>query len=50
MTGRNRVKHFRYAQASAAEACAVLDLVHIDGSHAIQQQLRRIGAMANKLE
>ena len=35
MTGRNRVKHFRHAQASAAEACAVLDLVAIDGSHAI---------------
>ena len=43
------MKHFRYAQASAAEACAVLDLVDIDGSH-VQQQLRRIGAMANKLE
>jgi len=37
------------AHGSAAECCAVLDLVTIDGAEQQQQKLRRIGAMLAKL-
>ena len=37
--------HFRIALGSAAETCAVLDLVAIAGARERQQELRRVGAM-----
>ena len=47
--GKNRKRHFRYAEGSAAEACAVLDLVELDGGAAIQVELRRVAAMVGGL-
>lgn len=47
--GKNRRKHFRYAEASAAEVCAVLDLVALDGGEDIQRDLRRVAAMIGGL-
>ncbi len=44
--GRN---HFRIALGSAAETCAALDLVGIDGVREQQDKLRRVGAMLRKL-
>ena len=41
--------HFRIALGSAAETCAVLDLVEITGGAERQHELRRIGAMLAKL-
>ena len=49
MVGKNRRKHFAYAEASAAEACAVLDLIDIDGAAETQRRLRRVAAMARRL-
>ena len=49
MVGKNRRKYFAYAEASAAEACAVLDLIDIDGSAETQWRLRRVAAMARRL-
>jgi len=45
--GRN---HLRIAAGSAGEALAVLDLVDFAGAPARQQELRRIGAMLNRLQ
>jgi len=44
--GRN---HFRIAMGSAAELCAVLDLVDLPGGAERQAELRRIGAMLRRL-
>ena len=41
--------HFRIALGSAAETCAVLDLVDIPEADDRQHDLRRIGAMLAKL-
>ena len=48
-TGGNRAKHFGYAMASAAEACAVLDIVDVPGISERRHELRRIGGMVRKL-
>ena len=37
--------HFRIALGSAAETCAVLDLMELPGGQDRQTELRRIGAM-----
>jgi len=47
--GKERAKHYRIARGSAAEACAVLDLVDLDGGRDRQQQLRRVVAMTCRL-
>ena len=47
--GGNRKRHYRIAMGSAAEACAVLDLVDLPGGSRRQQELRRIVAMVAKL-
>lgn len=47
--GKERAKHYRIARGSAAEACAVLDLVDLDGGQDRQQQLRRVVAMTCRL-
>jgi len=44
--GRN---HLSIAHASAAEACAVLDLIELDGGPAVQEKLRRVGVMLVKM-
>lgn len=44
--GRN---HFRIALGSAAELCAVLDLVDLPEAADRQAELRRIGAMLRRL-
>ena len=44
--GRN---HFRIALGSAAETCAVLDLVELPDGADRQHDLRRIGAMLAKM-
>jgi four helix bundle protein len=44
--GRN---HFRIALGSAAELCAVLDLVPLEGAAGRQAELRRVGAMLRGL-
>ena len=49
MQGRNRRKHFAYAEASAAEACAVLDVVDLDGGQEVQAELREVAAMVAAL-
>ncbi len=41
--------HFRIALGSAAEVCAVLDLVQSGEAACFQQRLRRIGAMLNRM-
>ncbi len=48
--GGNRGKHFRIARGSAAEVCAVLDLVALDEGPQRQQQLRRVVAMTTRLK
>lgn len=48
-SGGNRGKHFRIARGSAAEVCAVLDLVELDDGPAMQRKLRRIVAMLTRL-
>jgi four helix bundle protein len=47
--GKERLKHFRIARGSAAEACAVLDLIDLEEGPARQQELRRVVAMTVKL-
>ena len=47
--GRDRLHFFRVAAGSAAEACAVLDLVDIEGVADMQGRLRRVVAMLCKL-
>ncbi|MFK7928975.1 MAG: four helix bundle protein, partial [Myxococcota bacterium] len=44
--GRN---HLSIALGSAAEACAVLDLVDLPGGNEVQAKLRRVGIMLLKL-
>ena len=41
--------HFRIALGSAAETCAVLDLVELPDAEERQHDLRRVGAMLGKL-
>ena len=48
--GGNRKKHFRIAMGSAAETCAVLDLVDLTGGAERQAELRRVVAMLCKLK
>ena len=48
--GRDKARHLTYAQGSAAEACAVLDLMDFDEGPERQRQLRRIVAMLSKLK
>ena len=48
-TDKERARHFRIARASAAETCAVLDLVDLDEGPTRQHQLRRVVAMLCKL-
>lgn len=47
--GNAEKNHYRIAHGSAAEACAVLDVVDIDGGTEQQQKLRRVGAMLNRM-
>ena len=47
--GKDRFHHFRIAMGSAAECCAVLDLVEVPGGTETQQQIRRVVAMISKL-
>jgi len=47
--GGNRGKHFRIARGSAAETCAVLDLVDLPGGPQRQAELRRVVAMLSRL-
>lgn len=47
--GGNRGKHFRIARGSAAETCAVLDLVDLPDRAQRQAELRRVVAMLCKL-
>jgi len=47
--GHARINQYEIAKASAAEACAVLDIVDIPGGPGAQQKLRRAGAMLTKL-
>jgi four helix bundle protein len=41
--------HYRIALGSAAEVCAVLDLLQSAGAAEFQQKLRRIGAMLARM-
>ncbi len=41
--------HFRIARGSAAETCAALDLATVADAGAMQDKLRRIGAMLSRL-
>jgi len=47
--GQARRNHYEIALASAAEACAALDLVDVPGGPEQQQKLRRAGAMLKRL-
>ncbi len=47
--GKAESNHYGIAQGSAAEACAVLDLVNMDGATEQQQKLRRVGAMLSRM-
>jgi four helix bundle protein len=47
--GAARRNYYSIALASAAEACAVLDLVRLAEGAARQAQLRRVGAMLTKM-
>jgi four helix bundle protein len=47
--GGNRRKHFAIAKASAAETCAVLDLVELSDGAERQAELRRVAAMISGL-
>lgn len=49
LQGAARRHHLRIALGSAAEACAVLDLVALPEGPARQADLRRIGAMLRRL-
>ena len=48
--GGNRGQHFRIARGSAAETCAVLDLVDLPGGPERQAELRRVVAMLCRLK
>ena len=45
----SRLQHYRIARASAAESCAVLDLLDLPEVPARQHELRRVGAMLTRL-
>ena len=47
--GRAGKNHYRIARGSAAESCAALDLLRLDGFEEQQVKLRRVGAMLTKL-
>ncbi len=47
--GNARFNHYRIAAGSAAEVCAALDLVNIEGSAVQQQKLRRVRSMLHGL-
>jgi len=47
--GGNRGKHFRIARGSAAEVCAVLDLVDLPDGEVQQEAVRRVVAMLSRL-
>ncbi len=47
--GKDRLHHFRIAAGSAAELCAVLDLVDIEGRDELQRSLRRVVALISGL-
>ena len=47
--GKDRHRHYRIARGSAAEVCAVLDLLDFEEGPQRQQQLRRVVAMTCKL-
>jgi hypothetical protein len=47
--GQARRNHYEIALASAAEACAALDLADVPGGPDAQQKLRRAGAMLKGL-
>ena len=42
---KSRAHHYRIAQGSAAELCACLDRLDLEGKEEQQDKLRRIGAM-----
>jgi four helix bundle protein len=48
-SGADRLRHYRIAMGSAAEACAVLDLVDLADGAARQAELRRVVAMLCRL-
>ena len=41
--------HYRIALGSAAETCAAFDLASVTDSKALQDKLRRVGAMLSRL-
>lgn len=47
--GQARRNHLRIALGSAAEVCAVLDLVALPDGQSRQLELRRVGAMLRRL-
>ncbi|MBW2257189.1 MAG: four helix bundle protein [Deltaproteobacteria bacterium] len=47
--GAARRNHFRIAKGSAAETCAVLDLLDLPGAAERQHELRRVGAMLSRM-
>ena len=47
--GESRRHHFRIAAGSAAELCAILDLVVLPGADEQQVELRRVGAMLARM-
>jgi len=47
--GRAEQNHYRIARGSAAECCAVLDLVAFTDAPSQQHKLRRIGAMLGRM-
>ena len=47
--GGNRSRHHRIALGSAAECCAILDLVDLPDGPQRQAELRRIGAMLARM-
>ena len=47
--GAARNNHLRIALGSAAELCAVLDLIDLPDGSARQDELRRVGAMLRRL-
>lgn len=48
-SGADRQRHFKIAAGSAAEACAVFDLIILPEGPSRQKELRRIVAMLHKL-
>ena len=48
-TGKARLHHYAVAHGSAAELCAVLDLVDLPDREALQDQLRRVGLLLHRL-